>query len=169
MHLDQDSDCERIINILGRLDIEYEIRLHAPVFTMQDADEIAKDLQIEPCKNLLLCDRKSNFYLMLTPGDKKVDLKEIARQIGSSRLSFADASQMAGLLHTAPGALSPLSLVFDESQKVHLLIDNDIFKLQSIGCHPCSNTCSVKISLKDLLDKYIPLTQHTYQTIAIVP
>ena len=42
-----------------------------------------------------------------------------------------------------------------------MLMDEDILKLPYVGCHPCMSTTSLKLSTKDLLEKFLPAVRHT--------
>ena len=120
------------------------------------------------CKNLFLCNRqKTNYYLLMMPGDKKFKTKELSKQIGSARLSFADADAMLQYLDIEPGAVSVMGLINDKEHMVQLLIDEEILKEEYIGCHPCVNTSSLKIRTSDILDKFIPATGHSFQTVVL--
>lgn len=154
------TPAEEIGRLLDRLRIPYQSLRHAPILTMEEGREIARTLQTVPCKNLLLCNRQHAFFLCLLPGEKRVSLQEIARQAGSSRLSFAPEEALRTLLRTVPGAVSPLGLLYDTEKQVRLLIDREIVNAETIGCHPCSNTYSLKIRTKDLLDKLLPEIGH---------
>ena len=48
----------------------------------------------------------------------------------------------------------------DPEKKVNLLIDEEILTGESIGCHPCINTSSLKISTADMTEKIIPALGH---------
>ena len=41
-----------------------------------------------------------------------------------------------------------------------LLIDKEILESTYIGCHPCVNTCSLKIRLEDILKILLPKISH---------
>lgn len=85
----------RVYDFLDHLGIEYKRVDHEPAFTMEVCEEIDKMLQATICKNLFLCNRqKTQFYLLMMPGDKPFKTKEITSQIGSARLSFASAEDM---------------------------------------------------------------------------
>ena len=92
--------------------------------------------------------------------NKKLKTKELAGQIGSSHLSFASEKAMENLLCTFPGAVSILGLIYDKENKVQLLIDKEILESTYIGCHPCVNTCSLKIRLEDILKILLPKISH---------
>ena len=66
----------------------------------------------------------------------------------------------ASVLHTYPGAVSVLSLIYDKEKRVQLLIDKGLMNVTYIGCHPCTNTCSLKIKMEDILTVWLPATGH---------
>ena len=96
----------------------------------------------------------------MMPGDKEFRTKDLSHQIGSARLSFADGTFMSEMLGVEPGSVSVLGLMNDKNNKVRLLIDKDILKEDYIGCHPCKNTSSLKISTSDFLEKILPALSH---------
>ena len=153
----------RVYDLLDKLGIPYGRIDHAPAMTMEVCAALEEVLGCPICKNLLLCNRQCTaFYLLLLPGDKVFKTKDLSAQIGSSRLSFASGQHMEALLDITPGSLSVLGLMNDPEKKVQLLIDEDVLKAPVIGCHPCINTSSLRISTGDLLQKVIPSTGHTH-------
>ncbi len=107
--------------------------------------------------DLLLCNRqKTQFYLLMLPGDKQFQTSILSGQIGSSRLSFAGPEEMERLLDITPGSLSVLGLMNDPEHRVTLLIDQDVLKQPYFGCHPCINTSTLRISTLDLTEKLLP-------------
>lgn len=159
----------RTYDILDRLDIPFERTDHEPATNMQACEEIDKVLGVLMCKNLFLSNRqKTRFYLLLMPGDKKFKTKELSSQIGSARLSFAGAEDMLKYLDIEPGAVSVMGLMNDKGHEVQLLIDRDILTEEFIGCHPCVCTSSMKIRMKDIIERFLPEIGHTYQTVALV-
>ena len=94
------------------------------------------------------------------PGDKPFKTSVLSKQIGSSRLSFADGSYMEEFLDITPGSLSVLGLMNDSGNRVRLLIDEDVLTGEYIGVHPCINTSSLRIRTADLMEKLIPHMGH---------
>ena len=85
----------RTYDFLDSLGIEYQRTDHERADNMEACNEIDAVLGVIICKNLFLCNRqKTNFYLLMMPGDKKFKTKELSKQINSARLSFADADDM---------------------------------------------------------------------------
>ena len=101
-----------IFELLSRLGIGYEKLEHSPIITMKEGSEIAYKLGSTSCKNLFLCNKRQEYFMLMLPADKKLSAKNVARQIGSPHLSFASAEDMERLLHTYPGAVSVLSLIY---------------------------------------------------------
>lgn len=151
----------RTYALLRELHIPYTKVDHAPAMTMEDCLEVDQALGTQMCKNLFLCNRQqTEFYLLMMPGDKKFHTKELSKQLGVSRLSFAGDGPMLELLDIHPGAVSVMGLMNDKNKKVQLLIDRDLLKEEFLGCHPCVNTASVRISFQDLLEKFLPAVGH---------
>lgn len=152
----------QVYELLEKLQIPFERMDHEIADTMEACQKIDEKLQVTMCKNLFLCNRqKTNFFLLLMPGDKKFLTKDLSKQLGISRLSFAEAEFMEKFLDITPGSVSVLGLMNDSQKEVTLLIDQDLLKDEYIGCHPCINTSSLKIKTSDILEKFLVYTGHT--------
>ena len=139
----------RVYDLLDSLGIEYERTDHERTDTMEACNEIDAILQVTICKNLFLCNRqKTNFYLLMMPGDKPFKTKELSSQINSARLSFASPEDMERLLDITPGSVSIMGLMNDKENAVQLLVDEDVLQGEYLGCHPCINTSSLKMRTK---------------------
>ena len=142
---------------------------HAPAMTMEDCVAIDEALGTSMCKNLFLCNRqKTDFYLLLMPGDKPFRTKELSAQLDVARLSFGSAEDMERLLGVSPGAVTVMGLINDTEQSVRLLIDRDLLGDAEIGCHPLVNTSSIAFAMEDLLQKVLPDTGHTPTSVTLL-
>ena len=151
----------RVYDLLDNLGIGYQRLDHEPAATIDDCHDVDKLLGIELCKNLFLCNaQKTDFYLLLLPGQKKFKTKDLSKQINSARLSFADGAYMEEFLDITPGAVSVMGLMNDKEQRVRLLVDKDVYEAEYLGCHPCVNTASLKIKTGDVLGKFLEHTGH---------
>lgn len=147
--------------LLEKLGIPYAGLDHEAVGHVESCDEVGAILGVEICKNLFLCNRrKTDFYLLMMPGKKEFRTKDLSKQIGSSRLSFADKASMERFLNVTPGSVSVMGLMNDTENRVRLLIDRDVTAQEFIGCHPCINTSSLRIATRDLLEKFLPHVRH---------
>ena len=151
----------RVYDFLDNLGVDYLRIDHEPAMTMEICADIDKTLEATICKNLLLCNRQATvFYLLMLPGNKVFKTSVLSKQIGSSRLSFAEPEFMEKFLDITPGSLSVLGLMNDKDKRVQLLMDKDILDGEYFGCHPCINTSSLKLKISDLMEKIIPAMGH---------
>lgn len=152
---------QKVYELLDLLHIEYDRVDHEPAMHMDVCEEIDKVLKAATCKNLFLCNRqKTDFYLLLIPGDKIFKTKDLSAQIGSSRLSFGTADYMEEFLDVTPGSVSILGLMNDTDHRVRLLVDNDVLKEEYLGCHPCINTSSLCLKTKDIFNTFLNAVDH---------
>ena len=90
-------------DFLDSLGIEYKRADHEALMTMEACEAVDQLLGAQICKNLFLCNRqKTDFYLLLMPGEKPFKTKFLSKQIGTARLSFADGEQMEEYLNITP-------------------------------------------------------------------
>lgn len=152
---------ERVYDLLDQLNIDYQRIDHEEANTMEVCLEIEKTLKSTICKNLFLINsNKSQYYLLMLKENKKFKTKVISKQINSSRLSFGSDEKMLEYLDITPGSVSLLGLMNDHDFKVQLLMDKDLLQDEYLGCHPCINTSSLRIKMKDVFEKIIPSLHH---------
>ena len=158
----------RCYDLLDSLGIDYITVDHEAAMTMEACIAVDEALGAAMCKNLLLCNRQqTDFYLLMLPGDKVFKTSQLSKQIGSSRLSFAQSEPMEQFLDITPGSLSVLGLMNDKDHRVRLLIDQELLDADFIGCHPCINTSSVRIAVPDMMQTLLPALHHEPTTVTL--
>lgn len=151
----------RVYDLLEKLNIEFQRVDHDATSSISECEEVEALLNINICKNLFLCNsKKDEFYLLMMPGNKTFKSREVANQIGSTRLSFASDDYMKEFLNLTPGSVSILGLMNDKNNKVKALIDEELLKEEYLGFHPCINTSSLKIKTSDIFDKFLETINH---------
>ncbi|MBQ8080372.1 MAG: prolyl-tRNA synthetase associated domain-containing protein [Clostridia bacterium] len=149
---------QTILQRLDALQIPYEHYEHEAAYTMEDCLRLpyaAPDVMF--CKNILLCNRqKTAYYLYVTPPAKPFRTAVVSKLLGVSRLSFAPAEDLPGLLSLTSGSLSPLALWLDEGRRVTLVIDRDVQKEGRIAFHPCDNTATVLFDQAIFFSRVVP-------------
>lgn len=159
---------QAVYNFLQQLQLPFARLDHPEVHTMEDCHAVDEAMGTEMCKNLFLCNsQKTKFYLLLLRGEKSFKTKDISKQLGVARLSFGDAEHMQAILHIAPGAVSPMGLVFPSAREVTLLMDSELKGMEAICCHPCVNTASIRLSMADFMGKFLPATGHAVTYVEI--
>ena len=144
-------------DLLDSLGIAYDRVDHEAANTVADCEAVEGYLGAPICKNLFLCNRqKTNFYLLLMEGEKPFRTKELSKQIGSARLSFASSEDMETYLGVTPGSVTILGLMNDKDRKVRLILDKSVAEGDRFGCHPCINTSTLNLSMKEIREKFLP-------------
>ena len=152
---------ERVYDLLERLNIPFSRVDHEAVGTIEGCLDIEELLGIRICKNLFLRNSKGDRYYLLTlPGHKQLVTRELAKQIGSTRLSFGAPEKLEEYLDITPGSVSILGLMNDHDNKVELLMDRELLADEFFGCHPCINTSSLKLKTAEILERLLPAIVH---------
>jgi Ala-tRNA(Pro) deacylase len=148
-------------DLLDKLGINYLRVDHEAAATIDDCLDVESLLGIEICKNLFLRNgSKTEFYLLVMPGSKKFLTKNLSKQVGCSRLSFAESEYMEEFLYITPGSVSIMGLMNDRENRVRLLMDKEVAEAEYFGCHPCINTSSLRIRTEDILNRFLPHIEH---------
>lgn len=144
---------QKVLETLERLHIPYEYENHPAAYTMEEIESLHLTRPNESiAKNLFLRDGSGKrHFLILTAGDKAVDLKKLRHTIGSSRLSFASKERLMKYLNVTKGSVSPMGILNDDALNVEVFIDEELRKSPCIGVHPNDNTATVWISCNNLV------------------
>ena len=165
---DREPEEIRCYDFLDGLCVEYVRVDHEAADTIDACHEIEDLLGAKVCKNLFLCNRqKTDFYLLLLEGDKVFKTKFLSAQLGCARLSFAGPEDMEALLGVRPGSASVLGLLNDKESRVRLVIDRPLLSWDYVGVHPCRNTSTIRLSVKDLLERVLPAMDRSFTVVEL--
>lgn len=143
---------QNVYDVLESLGIKYVRYQHKPLYTVNDAKEIGAIIQGGKCKNLFLRNRKGDsHYLVVVDENKRVDLKSLAKQIGTAGLSFASVDRLYKYLMLTPGSVTPFGVINDANSEVKILIDKDLVNEELVNFHPNINTATIGISYEDFI------------------
>jgi Ala-tRNA(Pro) deacylase len=132
---------------------------HPAVYTVQEAREHRRGLSGTFLKNLFLRDKKVNMWLLVARESVLVDLKRLARQLGTKHLSFGSAERLAANLGVEPGSVTPFGLVNDRRGSVSVLLDRGVLERDPVHAHPLTNTMTTAVTAEDLL-RFVRATGH---------
>lgn len=137
---------------LDEMSMKYELQEHEPVYTIEDMERLHICETGEVPKNLFLRDGSGKrHFLVLLQKDKSADLKQLAKTINRSRLSFGSDERLEKYLGLKPGAVSALGVLNDANAEVEVIIDKDLVGCEKVGVHPNVNTSTVWLSFDDLI------------------
>lgn len=155
-------------DFLDALGIEYFAVDHERTDTMEACAEIDGLLGVEMCKNLFLCNKqRTRFFLLMLPGEKNFRTADFSKQVGSSRVGFADEADMLALLGVYPGAVTLLGLMHDTEKRVSLCVDAELLEKPYLGLHPCVNTSSIRIRTEDAFSALLDALDHRMTVVSL--
>lgn len=136
-----------VYHVLAEWQIPYERVDHKAVYTVAEIDFSIDGSDV---KNLLMKGKKSKqFYFIICPGAKRLDIKKLAKLFGEQQLSFASEAELFELLGLERGSVTPFALPNDREKQVQLVIDEAIDQSKKIGFHPNTNTATLVIAFDD--------------------
>src|SRR5882757_11118740 len=106
---------------LAELGLAHNTVEHAPVFTVEQAKAHRGELPGHHIKNLFLRNKKEQMWLVVALEDRAIDLKRLGEMLGAGRLSFGSPERLKRHLGVEPGSVTPLALINDQAQAVHLV------------------------------------------------
>lgn len=159
--MESDKSEARLFDFLERLGIKTDTYRHAPVFTVEEAQEARVALgagaeQGGHAKSLFIRDKKKRSALVVVDEDRRVNLKALGPKLDMGRLSFASPARLLDMLGVTPGSVTPFALVNQlvlEGAEPPLLIalDAALMKKTPLFFHPLHNAATTAIAPADLL------------------
>jgi len=136
---------------LAALHIDVTCQEHPPLRTVADAHAHWDLLPGAQVKNLFLKDAGGQLWLVVVPGDPRMDTKVMAGLIGSKRISFGSADLLREVLGVEPGSVTPLAVMNDTARRVRTVLHAGLMEAELVLVHPLVNTATLQIAPADLL------------------
>ena len=136
---------------LAALNLTPPCHEHAPLRTVEDAHAIWDNIPGAQVKNLFIKDAGKQYWLVVVPGDPRMDTKAMAPLIGSKRISFGSADDLRGILGVEPGSVTPLAMMNDTKRQVRLVVHAGLMEEAVLLVHPLVNTATLEMAPADLL------------------
>jgi Ala-tRNA(Pro) deacylase len=157
---------EMLLGLLGELGIEATTHCHEPAFTVEQGNAVWGAIPGVHCKNLFLKDGKGKLWLVVAPGELRIDLKALPGKIGSARLSFGSADLLGEVLGIEPGSVTPFALINDQDRRVTPVLDSWMMRQPLVNYHPLRNDMTTTIASADLL-RFLRHTGHVPEVVAL--
>lgn len=155
----------QIFNSLNKLKCDYFIHEHPALKTVEDSKILRGIMEGGHSKNLFLRDKKKNNFLITTNEDQKIDLKNLEKKLGTSRLSFGSPDRLYEFLGVKPGSVSPFALINDPKKRVSFYIDKNLLNERILNFHPLTNNLTISLKTKDF-EKFLQSIKRAYNKIS---
>lgn len=139
---------------------------HAPVFTVAESGAIEREIPGGHTKNLFLTDNRGSLYLIIAESHTRVDLKSLARRLGTGRFSFGKPDLLAETLGVTPGSVTAFAVMNDQDQRVSVVVDAMLMAFETVNCHPLENAATTNIARDDLF-RFLSATGHAPRVLAL--
>ena len=161
---------ERIKKVIGWLDehkISYEWYEHEASPTIEEAKLHWRNDGSKHCKNLFFRNHKGNrHYLVCFDCDRALAIHDLEHRLHQGKLSFASEQRMERYLGLQPGSVSPFGLINDIEHHVHLFLDRNLQREQSLSFHP--NDCRATVVIpRSEFERYLEIVGNTYEYIEL--
>lgn len=142
--------------------IPFDRHDHPAVFTCEESEALNLKLPGADTKNLFLRDdRGKRHFLVSVRHSKRADLKKLRDVLGVKGLSFGSPEKLKEYLGVDPGSVTLLGLINDTQRAVEVFIDQDVWKEDSLQCHPLVNTATLVIP-REGMEKFFAATGHGF-------
>lgn len=142
---------EKVYNILEEMDITFNVVEHPPAFTTEEADSYIEGIEGARTKTLFLCNRKkSNYYMLIMDGEKRLDMKKLGTLIGEKGMTFGSTEKLMEKLSLAPGVVSLFGLLNNQERNIKVCLDQEMLSERYMSFHPNDNTKTIFIKTDDM-------------------
>lgn len=163
----QSQRIEKVLNYLNDKEIEYTWYTHDETPTIEIARTQWRNDGSKHCKNLFFRNHKGNrHYLVVLDCEQALDIHDLEHRLHQGKLSFASPQRMERYLGLQPGSVSPFGLINDDENHVHLFLDSNLRKYQSLSFHPNDNHATVVISQNEFM-RYLEAVGNSYEFIEL--
>ena len=162
------NDEKVLISFLDEHQIDYERFAHPPVYTVEDVNRLLPDVPAASIKNLFLRDGKGKrHFLVVMPGEKRLDLKALGKSTGIGRISFGSPDRLQRFLGVTPGAVTLLAVINDPAGAVEVLIDETLWETApAFQFHPMVNTSTLVFS-KESVEQFLTATGRSFEVVDV--
>jgi Ala-tRNA(Pro) deacylase len=136
----------KIVEILKKNKIVYEVVDHEPVYTNPAMAEALGVSEAETVKSLVLVTKEKQMVVLVLPGDKKVEWKKAAAGIKTKKVSFAKPEAVLDKVGCEVGCVPP----FGQLTPLPVYMDADLAKKEFVYFNPGKHDKSFKIKAWDL-------------------
>lgn len=136
-----------LYQILQKLGITYDYYEHPAAPTIEEALRNWKNIDSTHCKNIFFRNHKGNrHYLVIMEYSQPLAIHDLEKRLKQGKLSFASPERLKKHLGVTPGSVSIFGLINDESDHVHVFLDDKLRDAERLSFHPNDNTASLVIT-----------------------
>jgi len=136
-----------IKEMLDRRTIPYTVSQHEPVHTSEQAARVRGVELKTGVKALMLGTKEGGFVLGLVAADRRIDLKKLAKTVGTERLRLASPREVLKITGCEVGSVHP----FGNLQGLPTYLDASVLQSDLVNFNAGLHTVSIQMKAKDLV------------------
>ena len=137
---------EKIVQILEKQGIDYEVKEHEPVFTNPAMAEALGVAEAQTVKSLVMTTKEKKMVVFVMPGNKKIDWKAAAKTAGTKKVVFAKPEAVSEFVGCEVGCVPPFGHLTD----IPIYLDGELMHQSSVYFNPGVHDKSFKVTPKEL-------------------
>lgn len=153
----------KVLDFLSGNGLEFTCYEHPEAPTIEIARRYWHDDGSKHCKNLFLRNHKGDrHYLVVFDCERSLAIHDLEHRLHQGKLSFASPQRMERYLGLLPGSVSPFGLINDTENHVHLFLDANLRKYDSLSFHPNDDRATVVIPTSEF-ERYLGIVGNSYE------
>ncbi|MBQ5591377.1 MAG: prolyl-tRNA synthetase associated domain-containing protein [Clostridia bacterium] len=143
---------QKVYDFLNSQNINFDVKDHEAVYTMEEMQTAGLDKLGTICKNLFIRDQKGKKHFLITADDAThINLKDVGVKLEAGKVSFASAERLEKYLGVTTGCVSPLGILNDAEHAVTVVLDKKLVGIDRLGVHPNDNTSTLFLPFDSLV------------------
>jgi len=144
-----------IKKLLDRYGLLYQVSEHEPVYTSEQAARVRGVELKSGVKTLVLKTREGSFIMALIAGDRRIDLKKLAKITRTKKLRLASPREVLKITGCAVGSVHP----FGNLHRLPTYLDTSILENNKVTFNAGLHTVSIEMEVKDLVMVIEPIIE----------
>jgi len=144
---------KQVRELLNRYEISYEVIEHAPVYTSEEAAKVRGVELKTGVKALVFKTEEGTFVMGLVAADRKMDLKKLAKIIGTRKLQLASPQEVLNITGCEIGSVHPFGNLFE----LPTYMDSSVLENDMVDFNAGLHTVSIQMRAKDLIKAVKPV------------
>lgn len=137
---------DRVEDWLREAGVPYDVLVHAPVFTSEEAAR-ARGTPLDAGAKALVVRAEDRHVHLVLPADRRVDNARLRAILGTRKLRFVTPGELEALTGCRPGAVPPFGHLFGLS----VLLDERLTACERVSFNAGSHTRSITMRGEDLV------------------
>lgn len=137
-----------VFDLFDELKIDAKTIKHKPCFTVEESQDVDKQIDAVATRNLFVKDKANKYWLITLEAHQPVCLKKLRHLLGAKqRLSFGKPEVLQEMLGVTPGSVTPLGLIYQKENKtLSFVLDKTLSDCDKFAVHPLRNDMSTVLT-----------------------